>query len=78
MIAQPAELNRNKDPIAGKAFDGFTDEFLIVPDSIKVAGVEEVDALFQGVPNGSDAFAIVRLLSTVKIRHSHASQSQSR
>jgi hypothetical protein len=50
MIAQPAKLNRNKDPIARKTLDGFSNKFFVVPDSVKVTGVEEVNALFQGVP----------------------------
>jgi hypothetical protein len=74
-IAHDAKLGRQHDPVA-LAFDRLPNQFLVRVRAIHVRGIEKVDAQFQRAMDGCDRFIIVA--PAVKLRHSHAAQTEGR
>src|ERR1039458_9118126 len=62
--------------LVSAALDRPTHEFFVVPASIHVGGVEEVDAKIERPMYGGDGFLVVA--RAVEFRHSHAAQAERR
>lgn len=62
--------------VVSSAFDGFAYQEFIVAVAIEIAGVEEVDAVVQGLADGGDAFVLVVGGTAPDGRHAHAAEAE--
>src|SRR5208282_2881623 len=69
------ELGRDDDAVA-IFLERFADQLFVMPDTVNVGGVEEVDAELDCALERRGGFVVVAW--TVKLRHPHASEAQRR